>query len=336
MAVLGGSTFIGRAVVDAACADGWTVAVVNRGKTSGDPLPDGVEQIVADRRSHASMVDAFATRSFDAVVDVSAFVQVAGGTDYEGLVELLDGRVGRYVLVSSIMAYDQGQKVRHWHEDAPVNPDAATTYGGFKAWAERVALERCAATGFPAVAIRPAAVYGPRNNIYDMEAAMFVRVSEHLPVLVPHGGAVVGSYGHVEDLCRGVVLAATQEAAVGEVVNVTTSDVSTLDYVHTLASIVGVEAEIVMVPDDVVARVQPGWGHLFGTSHHATLDVTKATDVLGLVPRFDFRVGHEHTWEWAQASGLLDRAKEGSMVDPLWRATWDLEHEASVAAMVRG
>ena len=58
---------------------------------------------------------------------------------------------------------------------------------------------------------RPAAIYGPDNNIYDMETAMFLRLRRKLPVLLPHGGLVTGNYGHVDDLCA--LLRALQPAA---------------------------------------------------------------------------------------------------------------------------
>jgi nucleoside-diphosphate-sugar epimerase len=342
--VLGGSTFVGRAVVDHALAAGFDVAVLNRGRTTGaEDLPDSVERVIADRRKNDTMVAALAHRTFEAVIDVSAFVQVAGGTDYAGLIDLLDGRVGRYVLVSSIMAYDQSSPpvdlgvARVWHERAAVNPEPPTTYGGFKAMAERTVLQRWAQTGFPGAVVRPAAIYGPRNNIFDMEAAMFVRLAAGRPVLLPHGGRVLASYGHVEDLCDGLLTVATHPAAIGRVWNITTDDVTTRDYVALLASIVGVDADVVPVPDAMLGDIDPpAWGHLFGASHHAVLDTTAARDELGLTPRFDLRSGHEDAWAWCQSSGLLDRARDGALVDPLWRATWDLDHEAAVAARIRG
>ena len=104
--VLGGSVFVGRHLVDALLRDGHDVAVLNRGLTAAD-LPAEVERIVADRTDREQMHDALADRSWDAVFDVSGFVMAAGGSDIEGLLDLLDGNVGRYVFVSSVMAYDQ-------------------------------------------------------------------------------------------------------------------------------------------------------------------------------------------------------------------------------------
>ena len=60
-------------------------------------------------------------------------------------------------------------------------------------------------TGFPGSVARPAAIYGPDNNIYDMELPMFLRLLQRRPILVPHEGLVVGSYGHVDDLCEAMI-----------------------------------------------------------------------------------------------------------------------------------
>ena len=109
-----------------------------------------------------------------------------------------------YVFVSSIMAYEP-TPLMPWTEDLPVSGDPPTTYGGFKAYAETEIRRRFEATGFPGSIARPAAIYGPDNNIHDMETAMFLRLRRGLPVLLPHGGLVTVSYGHVDDLCAQLI-----------------------------------------------------------------------------------------------------------------------------------
>ena len=69
------------------------------------------------------------------------------------------------------------------------------------------------AVGLPASVVRPAAIYGPDNNIFDMEAPMFLRLRQSRPILVPHGGLVATSYGHVDDLCDVMVAMAGEPAA---------------------------------------------------------------------------------------------------------------------------
>ena len=187
---------------------------------------------------------ALAGTEWDAVIDVSGFVMAAGGGEFEELLAMLDGSVGAYVFVSSIMAYAPSG-LMPWREDAPVTPDPVTTYGGFKAHAERAILDRHARTGFPGSVARPAAIYGPDNNIHDMETAMFLRLRRGLPILLPHEGLVTTSYGHVDDLCRNLLEMAQLPAAAGEIVNTTGGGASARAWTELLAGIVGVEADIV-------------------------------------------------------------------------------------------
>jgi nucleoside-diphosphate-sugar epimerase len=329
--VLGGSVFVGKRLVAALVEADHDVTVLNRGRTPAQ-LPSGVQHLAADRTDLASMRDALGSTQWDAVFDVSGFVMAAGGSDIDGLLDLFDGNVGAYVYVSSIMAYNQSLVgVFPWTEDMPSNNDGPASYGGFKAMTEAALLRRHASTGFPAVVVRPAAIYGPDNNIYDMETPMFLRLLQRRPILLPHGGLIVGSYGHVDDLCAFMIVAATSTATAthGEIFNVATGAVTSRRYITTLAEIVGVEPCVVDVADHALASITtPVFGHLFGTRHHAELSTAKADAVMQ--PQRNFRAGHEATYEWFLAQGWADRVEP--LVDPVWKATWDFDAEAALAA----
>ena len=327
--ILGGSTFVGRRMVDLLVRDGHTVSVLNRGQTAS-ALPEGVSRIVGDRTSTESMRAALGGTEWDAVIDVSGFVMAAGGGEFEELLGLLDGRVGAYVFVSSIMAYEPSG-VMPWTEDAPQTSDPSSTYGGFKAHAERAILARHAETGFPGAVARPAAIYGPDNNIHDMETAMFLRLRRGLPVLLPHEGLVTTSYGHVDDLCLNLAEMAALPAAAGEIVNITGQGASSRAFTLMLADIVGVEADIVEVPTGFT-DARPIYGHLFGVKHHGILSVAKAA-YLGLTVERGMRRGYEETYAWFCDSPLVDGPDRLS--DPVWGAGYDFGLEAEVAAALR-
>jgi nucleoside-diphosphate-sugar epimerase len=333
--VLGGSVFVGKHTVDALIRHGYEVAVLNRGRTPAN-LPDDVERLVADRTDSDQMRAALSGRDWDAVFDVSGFVMAAGGSDIEGLLDLLEGHVEHYVYVSSIMAYDQSLVgIFPWTEEMPTNADGPASYGGFKALAEAGMLRRHATSGFPATVVRPAAIYGPDNNIYDMETPMFLRLREHRPILVPHGGLVVGSYGHVDDLSESMVSMVGNPAAFGQVFNISGDSLDVNRYIGVLAGVVGAEPDVVYLPDEVLGRVEQSLhSHLFGRRHHAMLSIEKAERLVGCTYRYDLRSGHEHTYEWFCQQGFAD--VEGPLVDPMWRASWDFDVEAEVAASVRG
>jgi nucleoside-diphosphate-sugar epimerase len=335
--VLGGSVFVGKHLVEMLHAAGASVSVLNRGVTPTE-LPDGVQRLVADRTDRAQMAAALGRREWDMVFDVSGFVMAAGGSDIDGLLDLLDGRTASYVYTSSIMAYDQSWAgVFPWREEQPTNPDGPASYGGFKAVAERAMLDRWADTGFPAAVVRPAAIYGPDNNIFDMETPMFLRLLQRRPILVPHGGLVVGSYGHVDDLCAAMISISQRSDLAGEVFNISGESVDVNRYIAVLASVVGAEPHTVAVPDELLPELSaPGapavHGHLFKVRHHAAVSIQKAQRMAGFRPHHDLAGGHRQTFEWFCEQGY-DRL-DGPLVDPVWKASWDFDAEAALAERI--
>lgn len=325
--VLGGSSFVGGRLVRRLLADGDEVTTLNRGRSG--VAPAGVQTLTADRRDIESMKRALAGTEWDAVYDVSGYVMATDAENFSGLVDLLDGTVGRYVYVSSVMAYEQSG-LFPWTEDFAQRDEPPTTYGGFKVFAENLLLERHRTTGLPATIARPAAIYGPGNNIFDMEPAMFLRLRNQLPVLLPHGGLVTGSFGHVDDFVGTLRAMASADAAVGEIFNVTGSGITAAEYVQTLAAIVGVEPQVVQVPDDVLPDLdKPAFCRLFRARHHGILDTSKIRNVLGLPAERGFRLGHEQTYEWFSSSPLASEST--NLADPLWGKGFDFKFEAEVA-----
>lgn len=328
--VLGGSSFVGGRLVKRLLQQGDDVAILNRGRSGSSA--EGVEQLIADRRDIDSMKAALSGREWDAVYDVSGYIMATDADNFVGLVELLDGATGRYVYVSSVMAYAQSGFFP-WTEDFAQRDEPPTSYGGFKVFAENLLLERHRATGLPATIARPAAIYGPDNNIFDMESAMFLRLRNELPILVPHGGLVTGSFGHVDDFVHGLTVMASHDAAAGEIFNVTGSGVTASTYVRTLADIVGAEPRIVPVPDSVLPELdKPAFCRLFRERHHGVLSTQKLHDVLGVPQERTFRVGHEETYQWFLDSPLATEAT--NLADPLWGKGFDLDYEAEIAAQL--
>ena len=154
--VLGGTRFVGRALVEDALAQGWQVTALHRGRTG--QLPEPVEVRHADRTEPASLARALADDTWDAVVDTwsGAPQAVARSAD------LLAGRAGRYGYVSSASVYRWGS---HVDETSPLvegDPQAGDgDYPANKRGAELAVLER-----FPdALLARAGLVLGPHEDI---------------------------------------------------------------------------------------------------------------------------------------------------------------------------
>ena len=157
--ILGGTLFLGRALVEAARAGGHEVTLFNRGRTNPELFPD-VERLSGDR---AGDLAALAGRHWDAVLDTSG----QRPDHVRSTAELLADRVERYVFVSSMSVYADVSKTGI-DERAPVatisdervHEARQQDYGALKALCER-AVE--AALPERALQLRPGLIVGPHD-----------------------------------------------------------------------------------------------------------------------------------------------------------------------------
>jgi 2'-hydroxyisoflavone reductase len=157
--ILGGTVFLGRALVDAARAAGHTVTLFNRGK-SNPALYADVEQIHGDR---ATDLDRLAGRTWDAVIDTSGYVPRVVRASARALAPA----VKNYTFISTISVYrDLG--VPGVDEDSPLGelPDPTVeevngeTYGPLKVLCERAVAEELPDR---ALIVRPGLIVGPHD-----------------------------------------------------------------------------------------------------------------------------------------------------------------------------
>jgi 2'-hydroxyisoflavone reductase len=137
MLIVGGTSFVGRAIAWSAWHQGHEVSVFNRGVTPND-LPETIERLTGDRKTDLS---ALTDRSFDVTVDATAYRP----SDVQRLAAALDGRGGHYVQISSISAYQDPPAPGATEATLSIldDPDdleapvSATNYGPLKAASER-------------------------------------------------------------------------------------------------------------------------------------------------------------------------------------------------------
>jgi 2'-hydroxyisoflavone reductase len=154
--VLGGTNFVGPAVVEHALARGHEVTLLNRGITRPYLFPD-VEKLRGERRVEGSdLASLGGTRRWDAVIDVWAeHAPIVAET-----AALLADRVDYYAFVSSIAVYRDFSRPG-LTEDAPTRIDDPEGYGREKAVAEAEVARLF--PGRSSVA-RCHAIVGPRDN----------------------------------------------------------------------------------------------------------------------------------------------------------------------------
>jgi 2'-hydroxyisoflavone reductase len=157
---LGGTRFLGRHAVEAALARGHEVTLFNRGESGPELFPEA-ERLVGDRKVDVS---ALRGRSWDAVVDTSAYVP----RTVRMVTEALADTTGRYLFVSTLAVFRLDVQ-RFIDDDSPLveleDPDTEEvgfhTYGGLK-----LLCERAAEAAFPGrtTVVRPGLLVGPHDT----------------------------------------------------------------------------------------------------------------------------------------------------------------------------
>ncbi len=203
--VLGGTGFLGPHQVEYALARGHRVTVFNRGRKNGALLEGRVEVLVGDRDSKVvpGLAVLEGSRRWDAVIDNSGYIP----RHVRDSAQLLKGRVGRYLFVSTVAAYEGAQPV--CVETSPLralsDPEneqvTAQTYGALKAEGDRIVRE---VYGSAATIVRPTYVIGPGDET-DRFTYWVARTANGGTVLGPRTDAKDLQSVDARDLCPWLV-----------------------------------------------------------------------------------------------------------------------------------
>jgi 2'-hydroxyisoflavone reductase len=158
--VLGGTSFVGRAITEDALRTGAEVTLFGRGQTGASLFP-GVTRLTGDREAgdYAALRDG----RWDAVVDSSGYVPRHVGQ----AMDALGDRAGRYLFISSHAVYQRDRVGPGSTEDTPRRPPVRhtedlgeETYGPLKVACEDDVTARY---GSRATIVRPGKVAGPHD-----------------------------------------------------------------------------------------------------------------------------------------------------------------------------
>ncbi len=251
--VIGGTLFIGRALVDQLLARGDDVTVMHRG--TGTPFGAPVREIQCDRNDVSVVTAALSRSSFDVVYD-NVYDWQRGTTAEQvsaAAVAVASGSLRRYVFTSSIAVYRHGGE---HDEDGPLVPsDFPVAYSAQKADSERALFDLHRTSGFPVSTIRPAFIYGP-HNAFDREAFFWDRILAERPIVVPEDGLRPMQWVHVRDVARAAVLSADNDRTLGRAYNLAGyPPITQVQYVQLLANIAGRHANIVHIRRELIEQI---------------------------------------------------------------------------------
>ncbi len=292
----------GTGVISSACAalavdQGMQVTLLNRGSSRRHEPAAGAEVLTADVRDTEAVARVLDGRSFDVVADFLSFTpdQLAANLD------LLEGRFGQYVFISSASAYQTPPTHLPITESTPLrNP--FWQYSRDKIACEDLLVARYRETGLPMTIVRPSHTYDRTLSPFNGGWTAIGRMREGREVVVPGDGTSLWTLTHHEDFARAFVRLLDRPQAIGEAFHITSDEALTWDQIHReVAAALGVEPRLVHVPTDVIAASDADLGaSLIGDkSNSMVFDNSKirtlAPEWQAVIP---FRRGAREIVEW--------------------------------------
>jgi len=297
--VIGGTHFIGKLLVSELLKAGHEVHILHRKQRQ--PFGKRVHNLVADRNNAASVQKAVGATRFDVVFDTAYdWERGTTGAEVADTAQIFDGKVGRYIFMSSVAAYGDG--LNHHEGDALAPDDHPNAYARNKAMSERALFRLHQRTGFPIITLRPPFVYGAGNPFYR-EAFFWDRFRASRPVIVPSDGHRLMQFIYVKDLVELAIRAMELRSTVGHAFNTANPRAITQhELVMHLARAAGVkDPQLVSMPRELIQRAG---GQLMGEKLYfgsyydlpaITQIITKAQRMLSFKP-VDFDVGLKATY----------------------------------------
>ncbi|HLH62759.1 MAG TPA: NAD-dependent epimerase/dehydratase family protein [Ktedonobacteraceae bacterium] len=235
--VIGGTRFMGPLVIRSLIDAGHEVLVFHRGQNTID-LPQGVQEILGDRRSLDSHVDRFRNFEPEVVLDMIPLTE----QDAQEVMNTFRGIAGRVVAISSQDVYRAFGRVNN-KESGPAEPGPITEDSPFrehlypyrgttarneeqKQWMndyDKILVERVVMGNpeLPGTILRLPAVYGPGDYQHRM-FSWLKRMDDRRPAILLDEKEAQWrwSHGYVENVAAAITLAVTDERARGRIYNV--------------------------------------------------------------------------------------------------------------------
>ncbi len=203
--------------------------------------------------------------------------------------------VGRYVYVSTSEVYGTARSVP-MTEEHPTFPH--TVYGGSKLAGESYTRAFHETYQYPTVVVRPFNAYGPRSHHEgdsgEVIPKFMLRCLAGKPLVIFGDGTQTRDFTYVEDTARGILLAGTQESAIGKTLNLGSGyEIS----IHALAETV---KQVCGAPDAEVIHEIPRPGDVL----RLYADSSRAGELLGFEPQVSLAEGLQRLKTWYEMQGM--------------------------------
>ena len=261
--IIGGTRNVGHFLTLELLKNGHRVTVFNRGKTP-DELPPDVRRMHGDRSDPSSLSGALAGMSFDAVVDLALY----NAADAKAITELLDGRIGQYVFLSTGQVYLVHEVCpRPFVEtatDKPLLPAPRPgtrdhdewLYGVNKSQAEDTLTSAWQSRGFPVTTLRLPMVNSERDHFHRIHGYL-LRMKDGGPILLPAGKHLLLRHIYAADVVQAILRLIQTGAGKGQVFNISQDETLTIyDFLAILAEIAGYSLDLRYIERTVLENLQ--------------------------------------------------------------------------------
>lgn len=220
--ILGGTGFVGRILTEELLKLDYVITLFNRGRRNPGIFPE-VKKLKGDRETED--IKQIASGEWDTVIDFSGMQP----GNIEEILELLNGKIGRYVFVSTANVYplDDVSRLKFpLHESTETQPcteeqkydkDVLKYYGNKKAECERILL---GSDRLDAIIFRPSLIYG-RFDPSDRFYYWLYRVKTQDDILIPQNGKMKFTNTFSEDFAK-IILASIEIEKHNKVYNAST------------------------------------------------------------------------------------------------------------------
>jgi nucleoside-diphosphate-sugar epimerase len=289
--VIGGTRFIGPAVVKRLAHEGHEVTLFHRGVSESAELPD-VRHLHGERQRLAEFSATFKEWAPEVVLDMRAM------TEHEAKVvmDTFRGIASRVVAISSVDVYRAFARVNGTEpgapdpvpltEDAPLR-EVLYPFRGIiedrsdydKILVERVVMGDPAITG---TVLRLPFVYGPGD--YQHRLFYYLkRMDSRRPAIALDDGVATwrSTHGYVENVAAAIALAVTDERASGRTYNVGEPyPFSELEWVRAIGRAADWDGEVVVVQGDAL-QAPFGWWQGINAEQALVADSSRIRSELG-------------------------------------------------------
>ena len=185
-------------------------------------------------------------------------------------------------------------------EDHPLQPQSP--YSASKIGADAMAMSFFNSFDLPLTIARPFNTYGPRQSARAVIPTIITQIASGADQIKLGDTTPTRDFNYVKDTCRGFILLADCQDAVGEIVNIgSNSEVSISDTLELIKNIMQSDVEFVTDPQ----RIRPESSEV----NRLWCDNSKIKSLTGFEPNVNIEEGLRKTIEWIEKPENLKKYK---------------------------